>query len=84
MLKRFAYTRAWGEELGSFLFGVLHRIGSVVLGQFLPFPRKPAPVGVVGRQRSFSKWGSALQEIGAPQPDWGLLACRQLGDGPFS
>jgi len=32
VLRRFAYTRAWGEQLGSFLFGVLQRIGSGVLG----------------------------------------------------
>ncbi|MBS0455522.1 MAG: mechanosensitive ion channel [Proteobacteria bacterium] len=32
VLKRFAYTRAWGEELGSFLLGVLRRIGNGVLG----------------------------------------------------
>lgn len=31
VLERFAYTRAWGEQLGSFLFGVLGRIGSSVL-----------------------------------------------------
>ncbi|MBS0342272.1 MAG: mechanosensitive ion channel [Proteobacteria bacterium] len=31
VLKRFAYTRAWGEQLGGFLFGVLRRIGTGVL-----------------------------------------------------
>lgn len=31
VLTRFAYTRSWGEQLGSFLFGVLRRIGGSVL-----------------------------------------------------
>ena len=31
VLTRFAYTRSWGEQLGSFLFGVLERIGGSVL-----------------------------------------------------
>jgi small-conductance mechanosensitive channel len=31
VLTRFAYTRAWGEQLGDFLFGVLQRIGGGVL-----------------------------------------------------
>ena len=31
VLTRFAYTRAWGEELGDFLFSVLQRIGGGVL-----------------------------------------------------
>ena len=31
VLTRFAYTRAWGEQLGDFLFSVLQRIGGGVL-----------------------------------------------------
>ncbi|HYP71084.1 MAG TPA: mechanosensitive ion channel domain-containing protein [Variovorax sp.] len=31
VLTRFAYTRTWGEQLGTFLFGVLQRIGGSVL-----------------------------------------------------